>query len=185
MSNSRKKRLLLLHGFKGTPDIPVWYKWLKEELEPRGWELMIPLLPSPAAPKVEEWNRAIENELGGDFSNVIFVGHSLGGLAALQALAAHPRDDVAKAVILMVTPVRDVGRPALLPFMPPLLWDVIKKRAAHFLHFYSDDDPYVPFDHGEELHRLLGGSLVACHGMHHFQAAPNFPAFLETLKKLG
>lgn len=185
MNATRKKRLLLLHGYRGTPDIPKWYKWLKKELEPLGWEVIIPLLPSPAAPKVEEWNAAIEAELGGDFRDAIIVGHSLGGLAALQAIAAHPGDEVAKAIILVAAPVRDVGRPAILSFMPPLAWDVIKKRAAQFLYYYSSDDPYVSLDHGEEFHRCLGGTLVKCTGMQHFQEASTFPAFLEMLKKLG
>ena len=185
MNNPRKKRLLLLHGYKGTPDTPTWYKWLKNELEPKGWYVMIPQLPSPAEPKVEEWSAAIERELGGDFNDVVIVGHSLGGLATLHALAAHPHDELAKAVILVAAPVRDVGRPRILPFMAPLEWEVIKKRTAHVLGFYSDDDPYVPLDHGEEFHRILGGSFVQFHGKRHFQDQNIFPELLTTIKKLG
>ena len=45
------KRVVIIHGFQGEP-MHGFRPWLKRELEARGFEVAVPAMPSPNAPKV-------------------------------------------------------------------------------------------------------------------------------------
>lgn len=176
--------VILVHGFRGTPQIPKWYPWLKKELLELGCAVKAPQFPNPGEPRVKDWNKTFENELGGDFEDVIFVCHSLGGLAALHAIQAHAESQIAKSVIFVGVPSQDVGISAIKEFLQPLDWPRIRQRVVNFIFIYSHDDPYVPFPHGEELQDKLGGRMVAFQESGHFQDQRAFPEVLEIIKEM-
>lgn len=175
------RRAFLAHGFRGSPQIPKWYTWLKKELESRGWEVKVPQFPTPDHPKVLEWNSTIESELGGDFSDVVFIGHSLGGLAILRTLESHSESGKAAGVILVGVPAKDVRRPQIAEFFGdfnmPKIKENVNRENLHYV--YSLDDPYVPLAHGRELLDKLGGTFHEFKKMGHFQDQEAFPEILE------
>ena len=181
-----KPRVFLVHGFKGTPNIPAWYPWLKGELKKRGIKVFSPQFPAPGAPKVKAWNKVFEKELGGlpagqagNFENVIFIGHSLGGLAILQAIKAHKTDEKVLAVIMVGTPIKFCGRPEIHEFLPPLNWKKLRRRVKRFIHIVSSDDPYVPYRHGMEFQKKLGGKLIKYKKKRHFQEQKKFTGIMK------
>ncbi|MBI5413150.1 alpha/beta hydrolase [Candidatus Peregrinibacteria bacterium] len=179
-----KPTVILVHGFRGTPQIPKWYTWLRKELTALGCTVMAPQFPNPEKPRVKDWNKTFEKKLGGDFEDVIFVCHSLGGLAALHAIQSHDKEQMAKSVIFVGVPSQDVGISAIKEFLPPLDWPKIRQRVHDFTFLYSHDDPYVPFPHGEELQDKLGGRMVAFQEFGHFQHQKAFPEVLEIIRDL-
>ena len=56
-------------------------------------------------------------------------------------------------------------------FETPLDFEKIKSRAGYFTAIHSDDDPYVPFKHGDILKEKLGAKLIVMHAMKHFSGA--------------
>lgn len=178
-------RIFLIHGYKGSPEIPKWFSWLSAELKNAGYEVSVPKLPFPAAPKVEEWNECIEKTAGGNFKNIIFVGHSLGGLAAIRAIEAHGKSEKAKAVIFVGVPFLDVGKTQIKDFLPPMDFDAIKQRVERFVHISSIDDPYVPHTHAELLNEKLPGNIIKFKRMSHFQKEKEFKKVLDIIKNLG
>ncbi len=66
---------IILHGFEGRPD-GNWKPWLKHELEATGGVVIIPALPNPDAPNVEEQIKFITDNAQFN-ENTILVGHSL------------------------------------------------------------------------------------------------------------
>ena len=65
-------------------------------------------------------DKSFEKELRGNFENVIFIGHSLGGLAILRAIEAHKTDEKVSKVIMVGTPIKFCGRSEIHEFLPPL-----------------------------------------------------------------
>lgn len=69
------KKVLLLHGYNGIPQI---YHWLKEELEKMGYAIILPNLPIQENMRYNIWKEKFENikkELDGE---LIVVAHSGG-----------------------------------------------------------------------------------------------------------
>lgn len=180
-----ERRVFLIHGFRGTPEIPKWYPWLKKELEDCGYEVKSPQFPSPEMPKLKEWDATFEKELDGNFSDVIFVGHSLGGIAAIRAIENHQTDEMAKAVILVGAPIKEATRPEIREFLPPIDWNKVKSKVSNFIYVYSDDDPYVPIEHGLEFNKVLPGRFIPMSDYLHFQAQNSLPEILKIIKELG
>lgn len=175
MSPLRKEmRVFLVHGFRGTPNIPAWYTWLKKELNKVGVKVFAPQFPTPDKPKRKAWIKVFEKELSGDFGGVVFIGHSLGGLAILRAIEAHKTDEKNSTVIMVGTPIKFCGRPEIHEFLPPLDWQKIKSRVRRFIHIVSLNDPYVPYRHGIEFQKKLGGRLIKYKKKRHFQKQKKF-----------
>ncbi|PIQ77488.1 hypothetical protein COV82_04185 [Candidatus Peregrinibacteria bacterium CG11_big_fil_rev_8_21_14_0_20_46_8] len=164
-------RILIAHGFRASPQQPGWLLWLAALLEKAGMQTYVPQFPNPHEPQVHEWVDTINQTLDGNFEEAVLIGHSLGGLAILKALE-QPNDtnaDKAAAVILVGTPIDDVGREQIIDFLPPLDWQKLKTRAQHFGFFYSEDDPYVPLAHGQQFAELLDGHLQSFKDRGHFE----------------
>lgn len=175
----KKPRVFLVHGFKGTPNIPAWYPWLKSELDKAGVKVFAPQFPNPSRPKRKAWIKVFEKELRGNFENVIFIGHSLGGLAILRAIEAHKTDEKVSKVIMVGTPIKFCGRSEIHEFLPPLDWKKLRRRVRQFIHIVSLDDPYVPYRHGIEFQKKLGGKLIKYKKKRHFQKQKNFTGIMK------
>lgn len=77
------KRVIMLHGYQGSPD--TGFKvWLRAELEKRGTKVDAPQLSVDALPSLAE-NLAIVKKLQPD-TDTIILGHSLGCVLALEAV---------------------------------------------------------------------------------------------------
>lgn len=194
-----KTRVFLVHGFRGTPSIPAWYPWLKSELKKKSVKVFSPQFPTPSKPKRKTWTKVFEKELGGNFENVIFIGHSLGGLAILRAIEAHKTDEKVSAVIMVGTPIAFCGRSEIHEFLPPpgrvatrlsnlmprrmsgqpLDWKKLRRRVGRFIHIVSLDDPFVPYRHGIEFKKKLGGRLIKYKKKRHFQEQKKFDGIIR------
>lgn len=177
-------RFLLVHGYRGTPETPSWFLWLKKELEAEGHEVFLPQMPESEHPKLTAWLSTIEKLLGGNFSDVIFVGHSLGGNAILRALESHKTDEQAAAVFLAGSPSHSFNkeqRPIGEFLDSPYDWPKIRSRARSFFYLYGEDDTVVPVAHGEEFQKHLGGELYRFSGFGHALGPQKFDAVLSLI----
>ncbi len=175
------KNYLFVHGYKGAPDIPAWQLWAADELRKKtGCVTSVPQMPYPEAPILEAWLRVIfsaVHEL--DFPEATFIGHSLGGVAILKALeeSAEP----AEHVVLIGVPFSAVKEQIAPFFVEPLNFELLKTKAKKFTFMYSKDDPYVPFSHGEEYEKKLGGELISFDNKGHFEQLKEFPELVFQL----
>ena len=79
-----KYKFVLLHGYKGGPD-KDFFPWLKKELEAKGHEVIVPLLPhSEVERSTEELDMQVALSASMYDENTIVVGHSLGCIVALK-----------------------------------------------------------------------------------------------------
>ncbi|GAA2175409.1 alpha/beta hydrolase [Agrococcus versicolor] len=157
-------RLVILHGYGASP-ASHWFSWLADEVGDRA-QTIIPALPGTEAPRRDAWVDATRAALG-DEDDVLVVGHSLGTVAALLAVADVDRARI-RGVVLVAPfwePVPAVpGVDAALAALPaiPDLGDVPVVVIA------SDDDPIVPPALSARVAATLGVEVVTVAGGGHF-----------------
>jgi predicted alpha/beta hydrolase family esterase len=81
----RKKRFIIVHGWKSGPE-DAWFPWLRNELESIGGTVAIPPMPHPDTPEVELWLENIKEVIGEPDKDTFLVGHSLGAFIVLKYL---------------------------------------------------------------------------------------------------
>jgi carboxylesterase len=96
-STNKKTGILMIHGLSATPAI---WRGLAQTLTTRGFTLSAPLLAGHGQYAADllnirwqDWYQSVErafHELSQECSEIIVIGHSLGGTLALQLTAAHP-----------------------------------------------------------------------------------------------
>lgn len=181
------KNILIIHGTEGHPK-ENWFPWLKQELEEKGYNVLVPQFPSPPIipAKIAEWFDVLKDYEQYINEDTILIGHSLGGVFTLRVLEKlkHP----VKAAIFVGTPIG--VRPILnydrdSSFSGFLFdWKVIPTKANHFEVFQSDDDPYVSLENGEQLAKKLNVALNFVPNAGHFNAKAGYTKFDLLLEKL-
>ena len=140
-------RVLILHGYEHHRPREHWLWWLAEELRQRDIPVQYPQLPSPDAPRLDEWAEVATTELGmlGDGERIV-VAHSLGTVLWLHLAAAGARVD---RVLLAAPPARTRLDGPLESFIPDRL-DVPAAVASSPLTLVARNaDPYRPVPLGD------------------------------------
>ena len=153
---------VLIHGWKGWPE-NAWFPWLREELETRGWTTEAPAMPNPILPRRERWVSVVLSKI--KQPETVLIGHSLGCLAILWALAEYTGSPPARTVL-----VSGFGRPFLRIlknsqyhqewFPRELDFSSVKSKSASWAVIHGRNDRLVPFEEGEWLAAQLGVALV-------------------------
>ncbi len=147
---------MILHGFEGRPD-GNFKPWLKKELEAKGGVVIIPALPNPDQPNIEEQITFITDNAQFN-SHTVLVGHSLGVAVALKALER--RGVKIKKLVLMAgfaqpklnTDELDAYFPS---FDRTFDFEKIRSLAEEIVVIHDNKDTCVPREQAE----LLGKEL--------------------------
>lgn len=178
------KRAFLIHGWQGTPE-GGWRPWLKQRLEEKGFTVIMPAMPNTDHPKMNEWVNHLHKVVGRPDENCIFVGHSLGCIASLRYVESLQPGQRVGAVFLVAGFADDINIPELHNFYEtPINWNSIKSHCKKFVAINSDNDPYVPLEHGRTLAEKLGAKLIIAHGMGHMSGGEGFmelPVLLDEI----
>src|SRR3989344_3192006 len=95
-----QKRVFIIHSWGSTPHEPL-YKWLKSELEKKGFEVVVPEMPEPEKPEIEAWVSKLGEIIGASDKDTILVGHSIGCQTILRYLEKlQPRALVGGVVLI-------------------------------------------------------------------------------------
>ena len=184
------KRAVILHGTDGSPD-ENWFPWLKGELERRGFEVWVPLLPDNHTPNRKTYNNFL-HESGWNFAENLVIGHSSGAVSILNMLDDDRFPAIDTAVLVgawlrnIPNSVIDVERFGDL--FPPKGFDFekIKSKASHLLMLHGEDDPFCPVEQARELSHLLDAKLKVIADGLHFSAGldPRFTKIPELINLL-
>ncbi len=180
------KNAFIIHGTAGYPE-ENWFPWLKQELQPLGYNVIIPQFPTPENQTAEAWFEVFEKYLEFYTSETILIGHSLGGTFILNILQKY--DTKVAGAYLVAAPI---GIPfvkfieADKPFTKDGFdWGKIKSNSKVFEVFHSDNDPYVGINNAEEIVKNLGIKLSFMAGAGHFNEAAGYTKFPELLEKIN
>lgn len=178
-------RVIIVHGFRANVDAH-WFPWLRDALADRGIEATSVELPLPEAPNAADWEREVALALGTPDERTWIVGHSLGAVTSLRALAAQLGDWRLGGVVFVS------GFTGTLDTLPDLdeylADDVDAERVAERIGtrvvIRSDDDTLVPPAASDALARRLSAEIRVQPGAGHFLEATgmtSLPVVLDAL----
>jgi len=177
-------RAIIFHGTGGSPD-SYWIPYIKQNLEQRGHEVIVPQLPNTDSPNLKDSLKAVAQLPYNE--NTVLIGHSSGAALILSVLE-HIETKVKQAIL-----VAGFFKP-LNPPEPELMvqdeydWERIKSHAERFVFINSDNDPWGCTDQiGKEMQEKLGGELIVPKGEGHMgsttfnQPYREFPLLLKLI----
>lgn len=149
------------------------------------YDVLLPQMPKSSDAKYNEWRIYFEKIIPLLDEDVIFIGHSLGGIFLAKYLAKHlPIKVNVKALILIAAPYDDEEEESLGNFTLKG-WDKLlslTKQKVWLL--FSKDDPVVPFGELEKYQKAIPGSLgVVFEDKGHFNW-DTFPELVTLIKTI-
>lgn len=179
------KTILIIHGIGGYAGIH-WQRWLHDELEKQGYQVLMPDLPNADHPDRKTWLKEIRTLLAGvDLGQLVIVGHSLGVTTALDFI--EQADSQIDGLVSVAGFATDYGAELNSYFLSQksINFQKAKTNLRWVQAIYGDNDPYVP----QEALRCVADSLgvqpiVIPNGGHlNTQAGfTKFPSLVELLK---
>lgn len=168
------RRVFIVHGWDSSPE-DAWIPWIRNELTSRGLEVIVPAMPNPLAPVIDEWVGYLSDVVGDIRETDIFVGHSVGSQAVLRYLERIPERHITGIVSVagwftlrgLETELEElIAKPWL---ETPINFDVVRRVADRIIAILSDDDPYVELASTTRIfEERLGGLVIVERAMGHF-----------------
>ena len=183
------KNILILHG-TGNNSQGNWFPWLKKKLEKRKSQVWVPNLPQADRPSIKRYNKFIFSNKNWQFNkDSALVGHSSGAVAILGLLQNLPENIKVDTCILVASFKNNLGWNTLDGLFEELFdFEKIKNKAKRFIFIHSDNDPYCPLEHAQNLAKELNGKLIIKKGQGHFNLSKSskyrkFPLLLKILEE--
>ena len=179
------KRVFIVHGWDGRPN-EAWFPWLKKELEAKGYEVVIPSMPHPENPTIDDWVNYLSKVVGKPDKNTFFVGHSIGCQTILR-YAERLDKPLGWAVFvagwfnlenLETDEEKDIAKPWITtPIDFAKVGEVLPKSVS----ILSDNDPYDAFEENKQKFYELGSKIVILPGAEHINEESGHVALPEAL----
>lgn len=181
------KRLVIVHGYTGSP-AENWFPWLKQQMEEEGFEVIVPELPNPNAPVLEEWLGKLKQDVGGVDEDTYFIGHSLGCSTILRYLEAQDDECRSGGVVLVSGFAEPIHFTELDGFTAgEWNYEKIKKLAGQIIIINSDNDPHVPLQMAKNIMNNFSAELIVMHDAGHINVKDGYlelPEAVDALHKL-
>ncbi|MFH1427797.1 MAG: alpha/beta hydrolase [Patescibacteria group bacterium] len=186
------KKIYIIHGWDGYPEEGC-FPWLKKELERRGYDVFIPLMPEPEKPKISTWVAYLSQIIKKPDINTYLLGHSIGAQAILRYLESLDRDVKINGAVfiagwvhltelaLETTEDIKIAKPWL---KTPLNWDKIRSHTNNFIAIFSDNDKLVPLSDSNIFKDKLGAKIIIEHNKGHFSDSDNIKKLSSALKSI-
>lgn len=180
------KHVYIIHAWDESPQ-SCWYPWLKEQLESRGFEVSVPVMPEPAAPNMEAWIGTLQKLVPNPDEQTYFVGHSIGCQTILRYLAKLPDGQRAGQAIFVAPWAHLVNldkesQQIAKPWLETSLdWRAARAHCSNFTAFFSDDDQWVPVSEEQIFKDNLRADTRMFHQMKHFDSVDTLPEILEVV----
>lgn len=183
------KKAVILHGTDGTP-AENWFPWLKNELEARGYEVWVPLLPNNHTPNREVYNDFL---LSGkwDFTDNLIIGHSSGAVSILNLLMDERCPHINTGVLAGAwshMEETDLDREQFKDLFPldGFDFDLIKQKTDRLLFLHGEDDPLCPLDQAKWLASQAASDIITLPKGGHLSQSFGFtelPQLIEALER--
>lgn len=173
------KKVIIVHGWSGYPE-EGWFPWLKNELESRGFEVVVPQMPRPEEPRINNWVPALSAAIGAPDENTYLVGHSMGCQAIARYLETLPENVRVGGAIFVagffkrLTNLEEEEAASGVAeewLHTPLDFVKVKSHLSGSVAIFSDNDPYVPPDNQEEFANALGSEIIVEPEKGHFSGS--------------
>lgn len=177
-------KYLIIHGSFGSKD-GNWFPWLKEKLEEKSEEVILPQMPVGVGKQNFDSWAAVLDKLNIDEQTII-IAHSIAPVFVCKYLIAR-KQKVAKLVFvcgfnnyLGINEEFDtVNQPMFTDELAK-----IKDYCNDITCFYPDNDPYVPLAVEKEFADTLTKKQIIIHNGGHLNAESGYTKFEELLENI-
>lgn len=165
--------------------IKRWKENLQEDLG-KDFQVICPKMPNPLNAKYKEWKIMFEKFFPFLKNNVLFLGHSLGGIFLAKYLSENNFSKKIKGVFLVSAPYGDKNSDySLADFKLPKSLQKFQKQAGKIFLYHSRDDKIVPLkDFKKYKKELPDAKAVGFKDRGHFDQK-KFPELLKDIKSLN
>jgi predicted alpha/beta hydrolase family esterase len=173
-----KQQVVVIHGGDAFETYEEYLRHLNtvevnlETLLSRGWkgnlqkdlgekfEVLQPRMPNPSNARYKEWKIWFEKIIPFLDDDVIFVGHSLGGIFLAKYLSENDYPKKIKAVFLIAAPYNTATEHPLVDFNIETSLKNLQRQAPKTFLYHSRDDEIVPFSNFEKYQKELPEATV-------------------------
>ena len=186
------KTVYIIHGWSGSPNEPI-HKWLKSQLEEKGFEVVVPEMPHPDNPSIEDWVHKLNEVIENPDEDSILVGHSIGCQTILRYLEQlNPEIKVGKVILLApwftLSNLEPEEEEIRKPWTDTPINELeVMKHVSKMTTIFSDDDPVVPMEENKKIfEERFGAEIIVKNGNGHFteeDAVTEVPSVLDAVLK--
>ncbi len=196
------QQVLVIHGGNAFDKYEDYLDYLKsseinlERLKSKGWksnlqedlgeefDVLQPKMPNSMNARYKEWKIWFEKIIPLLDEQVIFVGHSLGGIFLAKYLSENDYPKKIKALFLIAAPF-DKSEESLVDFVLDQPLDNLKNQIENIYLYHSQDDVVVPISHLEGYKKELPNAQTRIfENRGHFNME-HFPEIVEDLKRIA
>jgi len=190
------KRVFIIHGWDGSPDEPM-LRWLRRQLEEKGFSVISPQMPIPDAPEIGVWNERLNRLIKNPDEKTYFIGHSIGCQTILRYIEKLPPEIKIGGAVL-IAPWLNLKPEALedeeaektaRPWLEtPIDFNKVKKHLKKIICIFSDNDPFVPLSDKDIFKEKLNSEIIVEHKKGHYDPDSkiiNNPAALSKLLEIS
>ncbi|MEI6296425.1 MAG: alpha/beta hydrolase [bacterium] len=148
-------------------------------------EVLFPRMPNGTNARYEEWKIWFEKMIPFLNDEVVFIGHSLGGIFLAKYFSESVLGKNNKALILVAAPFDREGQgDSLGDFILSKSLDKVDEQFSKVYLIHSKDDPVVPFKQsGEYKKALVKSELIIFEDRQHFNQEV-FPEIVDLIDGL-
>lgn len=175
------KTAFIFHGSGGSSN-GHWLPWLKEKLEERGLEVIVPQFPIEKNQSLENWLEVIDNYKD-KFDNSLMIGHSLGSPFIINVLNKYSCKIKAAYLVAGFVGRLEFDEPRIHDFSDrDFNWSIIRNNCNNFHIIHADNDQIVPLYKAEELSELLSTDITLIKDGGHLNSFIQFELLLEQIE---
>ncbi|MFA6183547.1 MAG: alpha/beta hydrolase [Parcubacteria group bacterium] len=181
-----QKKIFIIHRWDGAPS-KDWLPWIKEELEKKGFEVIVPEMPNTEEPKIEEWVSFLAKLVGKVDENTFFIGHSIGCQTIMRYLETIYPQEIGGIIFVapwfnLINLEDEESESIAEPWLKSLIdLEKVKNATDNITVFISDNDPFVPLSDKEIFQEKLGAKVIVENNKGHFNQK-TFPEIIRTIK---
>lgn len=191
------KTVYIIHGWGGSPDEPL-HKWLKKNLEERGYKVVIPEMPETETPHINTWVNKIEETVKLK-EQAVLIGHSIGCQAILRYLSKLGLGEKVNKVVfiapwsrLNMDVIEAEGERSVEIAnewinTPINFVDAMRHIEEKVVAIFSDNDPVVPLSEKDVFKKEMNAEIIIENGKGHFtedDGVVELPVALEAIIKI-
>ncbi|PIR85243.1 hypothetical protein COU15_01735 [Candidatus Kaiserbacteria bacterium CG10_big_fil_rev_8_21_14_0_10_45_20] len=151
------------------------------------YDVLYPTMPNRDLPLYAEWEALFDRVLDVVDTNIILVGHSLGGMFLMKYFSEHTVQKKVKGLFSVSAPYNGEGDRWRFEKSNFIVGDDLSniQRADSVFLYHSHDDRVVPFSELEKYKEKLPDAVVReLDGRGHFNTK-EFPEIVEDIRGLG
>ncbi len=202
MKKNINQQVVVIHGGNAFDNYQDYLDNLKkkeislEKLYLRGWkenlgndlgegfDVLAPRMPNSQNARYLEWKIWFEKIIPFLDDNLIFIGHSLGGIFLVKYLTENNYPKKIKAVLLVGIPYNTPTRHPLADFNITKPLANFTRQAGKIVIFHSKDDKIVPFSNAKQFLKEIPNAVFnSFKDRGHFNQE-TFPEIIKLIKNL-